>query len=1639
MLNLYKPSSWRIYCIFLILIFSTFYLKAQNYPVSDFDPNLQQVIAFPGAEGFGKYAIGGRGGQVIKVTNLNDSGPGSLRDGIEAVGPRIIVFEVSGTIELKSEISVRSGNLTVAGQTAPGDGITLKNYPLVIRNTNNVILRYIRSRMGDLANFTGNALSVRQDSNGRSPENVIIDHCSFSWGTDETMSIVNSKNITIQNCIITEGLNSSVHKKGEHGYGGIISGQNISVYNNLISHFVERNFQFQKGRDLNREESMIDFRNNVVYNWSHRASDGGAESNINMVHNYYKAGPASSEERFDFIMNPTNIGSDPNTYGLFYLEGNKLEHRPEVEKDQWVGVGLQSGRLTTEYLHLTQNRDKNGNLAPFPIPEGIYSTKRTANQAYQAVTNFAGASLKRDAVDARIVQETRNGKTTFKGSKTGLLGIIDSQKDVGGWPVLKSLPAPVDSDGDGIPDAWEIANNLDPKSPNDREYNLSPYYTDIEVYINSLVQDLLIQQNPGPPSQVELALPSINESISPVELSFAWKPVVNATDYRIQISKNSDFSSNVITISNIKTFSLVYPELDANSTYFWRVRASNSVGNGTYSTVWSFKTSSKNISPSRTLLLSPENQKEDVSLSPVFHWAKVPNTDSYQIQIATTSDFSNVIVNQSNLAENEYPSPKLNENSSYFWRVRARNGNGTGSYSAISSFKTPNFANRPKGVVPISPVNQAQTSPLDVNLKWEEQATAEYYQVQIATDHNFSNVIYNNSLLTGTNLKMPYMDPNSTYYWRIRGRNRSGYGNYSSVNQFQTLAFPNAPQQVQLISPENDRNIFDSKITFQWAEDPVAQSYRLQLSTSPNFNTLVSNIGGISGTTRTVTNLSSNTLYYWRVIARNETGDSPASETRLVRSATYSGTPPATSLVSPADLAVTGASSIELIWENQPNTENYRLEISEQLNFSSLAFSRNSIKGTRFTVTSLNPNKTYYWRVRTSNPAGNGGYTAVWSFSTVNQDVNLIPPVLVSPNSADHINDEAVSLSWQPVPEADGYEVQVAENINFSNISFGQINLTGTNFAVQGLKKNVAYFWRVRAKLQGIHSAWSEIRNFSTGNDDNNPLLNNGLVGYWPMDEGSGNRMMDQSGKGNHATIVDANGISWKKGVVDKAISLNGNSGRLGRVSHNNSLAIPKALTISAWVKPSDLGRNSIISKADSDGNGFELWLDLDGQIEFRLNRGKNGTVYRIRSNFNYSNQVGKWFHVAATFDGTNSIIYINGKEDISRTYALFGIGTNSGNLVIGAIGNVQRFRGEMDELRLYERALNEFEIPLLMGEQASVSPPSLSLSENLEGHWKMDEGSGNLLIDHSGNRNDATIITYSRGIKWVTGVEGLALNLDGGSGRYGSVAHNSNLVINDAISIAAWVNPNLVGRNTVISKSDGNGFELTLNNDGIIEFYLNRDNSGTTYRLSSFHNYSKDVGNWIHVAATFDGSNSKIYINGVEDVSGNYSPFTIGTSSGNLSIAALGTIQRFKGSLDDLRLYSRSLSFNEIQQLASNSQTMRMLPGASKNNPAISEENSFQSESTIIPENRREDRTAPILYPNPVEARIQVMSLWQKDGMITGQVYDMRGVLLLEQEFELNSFGIEFDISHLRLKAGNYLLILQDMRHREVLRFIKK
>ncbi len=415
-------------------------------------PGTQPVKAFPGAEGSGENSRGGRGGDVYRVTNLNDSGVGSLREGIRtASGPRTIVFDVSGTIYLNSRLNINKSFLTIAGQTAPGEGITIAGYPTVISNVNNVIIRYLRFRMGDI-----NCPIVQDDAVWVDKSaDVIIDHVSASWSVDETLSVTESNRVTVQWSLITESMKNSCHEKGAHGYGSLIRyGSGVVTYHhNLYAHHDSRNPRLG-------DNVGLDFVNNVIYNWGGESGYSGEASEgnprLNYVGNYLVAGPstpASKMRAFNGGSAGTNIYQSNNL-----LDANKNNSADGIDNDWAMFTGAYTKRQPARF--------------EFPQIE-----TDSAQTAYQRVLSSAGSSLFRDAVDSRVVSEV--------GSNGGRH--INSQNDVGGYPELDSAPAPADSDQDGMPDQWENENGLNSADPADGRIIAANGYSNLENYLNGLV------------------------------------------------------------------------------------------------------------------------------------------------------------------------------------------------------------------------------------------------------------------------------------------------------------------------------------------------------------------------------------------------------------------------------------------------------------------------------------------------------------------------------------------------------------------------------------------------------------------------------------------------------------------------------------------------------------------------------------------------------------------------------------------------------------------------------------------------------------------------------------------------------------------------------------------------------------------------------------------------------------------------------------------------------------------------------------------------------------------------------------------------------------------------------------------------
>ena len=525
---------------------------------------LAQAPAFPGAEGHGRYVTGGRGGKVIHVTNLNDKGTGSFRAAVTGNSKKIIVFDVAGVIPLASDLTIGS-NTTILGQTAPSPGITLRYY--TVRPEGNCIIRFIRLRRGQEKDINDGADATWQ----RNKTGIIFDHCSFSWSIDEVASFYDNNNFTMQWCTVAESLTNPGHSKGAHGYGGIWGGKLASFHHNFVGHLMNRGPRFNGARygwtgytsnkdyDTYKWENPVqaenvDFRNCVMYNAQGTCYGGPGGGQINIVNNYFKAGPShslksktlngikvsvssgnerGSQNRITQVTVSSSGNSDkkhPEYYEMtsrYFISGNTTETtKGTVTKNQdWKGVVYDKGTYTYNgEIYSADKKNFYGDAVAHQTIDGVSCVKikmdnpaptgevttHSAAEAFSKVLAYGGASLYRDEIDARYMEEAKTGTAQYKGSITQSPGIIDKVSDVNGYTEstfgTASRPADFDTDKDGIPDAWELANGLNPNDDSDAlTYSLDGkgYYTNLEIYANSLVEDIMKQGNADAENKVD--------------------------------------------------------------------------------------------------------------------------------------------------------------------------------------------------------------------------------------------------------------------------------------------------------------------------------------------------------------------------------------------------------------------------------------------------------------------------------------------------------------------------------------------------------------------------------------------------------------------------------------------------------------------------------------------------------------------------------------------------------------------------------------------------------------------------------------------------------------------------------------------------------------------------------------------------------------------------------------------------------------------------------------------------------------------------------------------------------------------------------------------------------------------------------
>lgn len=473
----------------------------------------EKTPAFPGAEGFGRYVTGGRGGNVYHVTSLADDGSeGTLRWALGKSGAKTIVFDVSGTIHLQSSLDISVGNVTIAGQTAPGDGICVADYPVAIK-ANNVIVRYMRFRLGN-KNVLANGADGWDGFGGFDHQDWMIDHCSVSWSIDECLSVLGNKNTTVQWCLVAQSLVNSGHSKGSHGYGGNWGGSGASFHHNLIAHHGSRTPRLGPRPKTQLDERM-DMRNNVIYNFGGNGCYGGEGMTVNIVNNYYKPGPGTPTDKKGYRIAGIGIRTQSyvNTYpayapalhlwGKYYVAGNYNSKYTSVNNDNWTyGIINQINANGCDGTFTAETKDTIKLTEPMDF---VATTTHTAADAYDRVLDYAGASISRDSFDALMVSDARNGVASYTGNGLSK-GFVNSQddnrpadapEDWSAWPTLVSESAPTDTDGDGMPDEWESANGLDANDPADGKTIGADGYTNLEHYLNSLVADITEAQNVG--------------------------------------------------------------------------------------------------------------------------------------------------------------------------------------------------------------------------------------------------------------------------------------------------------------------------------------------------------------------------------------------------------------------------------------------------------------------------------------------------------------------------------------------------------------------------------------------------------------------------------------------------------------------------------------------------------------------------------------------------------------------------------------------------------------------------------------------------------------------------------------------------------------------------------------------------------------------------------------------------------------------------------------------------------------------------------------------------------------------------------------------------------------------------------------
>ena len=586
--------------------------------------------------------------------------------------------------------------------------------------------------------------------------------------------------------------------------------------------------------------------------------------------------------------------------------------------------------------------------------------------------------------------------------------------------------------------------------------------TDNIVFLNMCLW-LIASNAPSTPGQVSLVSPTDAGTNIAVPSLFTWRQTQNTTNYQFQLSTSNSFSSFVTNDSILTDTTKAVSNLSLNTTYYWRVRAKNAIGWGSYSIVRSFTTWSI---PAQVQQVSPADGTVNVSIPTTFLWQRIQNAVNYHFQLSLSNTFSSLIVNDSTLTDTSRVVSGSTVNTTYYWRVRAKNGAGWGSFSTIRTYITWNI---PAQVQLISPSDNITDVPVPTIFRWQQTPTTVNYQFQLSQSDTFSLFATNDSTLTDTTKSISGLAPLTTYFWRARAKNGAGWGTFSATRNFTTW---NTPPHVQLVTPFDSSADVEIPTNFTWQHASTSTNYQFQLSSSDTFSSLAVDDSTMTDTIKIVSSISLNTAYYWRVRAKNGSGWGSFSNSQIFK--TWN-TPDQVQLWDPADAATDVPVPTLLVWHQATMSLNYQIQLSVANNFSSLVANDSTIADTSITVPNLLLNATYYWRVRGRNNAGWSPYSITRNFTTWNTPSQVI---LQSPADGAQGMPSPVDFRWSAINGSTNYHFELSSTANFSTLVQSDSTLTDTVLTVAGLDSLTTYYWKVRAKNNAGWGPFSSTSSF---------------------------------------------------------------------------------------------------------------------------------------------------------------------------------------------------------------------------------------------------------------------------------------------------------------------------------------------------------------------------------------------------------------------------------------------------------------------------------------------------------------------------------------------------------------------------------